>query len=852
MDLFQSKLTKSEWESIEVPVHTDEKQILQMIVEGYHDLNISRNNTISLLAFLKIPYSENIEAYIFDNYFRSEIAIQANKYDLTIDLTEKYNSKKPIKKGDSMRFEQNSVKKLNDVMIFEFIILQITNKMLRYISASNPRWIYHYYTLYHITKYPIRLVNIYVLNYINVLLEKHVDDINILSIVEKSHDYIEKNEFILEYSNMELYNHQKQIYSIFKNNSETPKLVLYIAPTATGKTLTPLGLSEGYKVIFVCAARHVGVALAKSAISMNKKVAFGFGCGCAEDIRLHYFAAKEYTKDWRTGGIRKVDNTIGDKVEIMICDIQSYIYAMYYMVSFNKRENIITYWDEPTISMDYDDHPCHEIIHRNWSKNIIPNMVMSSATLPKQHEIVDVLQDFKCKFDGAIVHTIQSDDCKKTIPIINTSGEVELPHFMYKDYDQVLSSVAHCESYPTILRYFDLYEVSRFIAYIHRNELCNSSRYELDNIFTTIGDVKMNVIKTHYLNLLKHIDPENWDRIYAYFIETRKYRVVPNMHEVKGAVKTTGLENSKNGGPLKRTKSIQHDTEPTYHNESEYANVTQHGVYISTRDAHSLTSGPTIYLAQDTEKIAKFCLKQANIPVSVMTEISQAIKFNNSVNKKVRVLDKDVEDALAKEEGKEHKISEGRYSDDIKRKMREIQDLTALIKPVTIDEMYIPNKLRHLSRWVGTTTFDITPYSSDVSETDIEDIMKMDVENIWKVLIILGVGLFSQQVPINYIEKVKQLANTQKLYLIIAGEDFIYGTNYQFCHGYISKDLHMTQEKMIQSMGRIGRNKLQHNYSVRVRDNAMISKIFQTEEDKKEVLNMNLLLSTSDEDMEIP
>ena len=62
----------------------------------------------------------------------------------------------------------------------------------------------------------------------------------------------------------------------------------------------------------------------------------------------------------------------------------------------------------------------------------------------------------------------------------------------------------------------------------------------------------------------------------------------------------------------------------------------------------------------------------------------------------------------------------------------------------------------------------------------------------------------------------------------------------------------MTQEKMIQSMGRIGRNKLQHNYSVRVRDNAMISKIFQTEEDKKEVLNMNLLLSTSDEDMEIP
>ncbi len=49
-------------------------------------------------------------------------------------------------------------------------------------------------------------------------------------------------------------------------------LVLYIAPTATGKTLSPIGLSEGYRVIYVCAARHVGLALAKSAISIGKKL----------------------------------------------------------------------------------------------------------------------------------------------------------------------------------------------------------------------------------------------------------------------------------------------------------------------------------------------------------------------------------------------------------------------------------------------------------------------------------------------------------------------------------------------------------------------------------------------------
>ena len=58
-----------------------------------------------------------------------------------------------------------------------------------------------------------------------------------------------------------MYDHQKQLFSLVKNPN--PKLILYKAPTGTGKTMSPLGISEGYKVIFVCAARHVGLALKK-------------------------------------------------------------------------------------------------------------------------------------------------------------------------------------------------------------------------------------------------------------------------------------------------------------------------------------------------------------------------------------------------------------------------------------------------------------------------------------------------------------------------------------------------------------------------------------------------------------
>ena len=56
---------------------------------------------------------------------------------------------------------------------------------------------------------------------------------------------------------------------------------------------------------------------------MEKKIAFAFGCQTASDIRLHYFAASEYSINNKTGGIWKVDNSVGNKVEIMICDVQS-------------------------------------------------------------------------------------------------------------------------------------------------------------------------------------------------------------------------------------------------------------------------------------------------------------------------------------------------------------------------------------------------------------------------------------------------------------------------------------------------------------------------------------------------
>ena len=85
--------------------------------------------------------------------------------------------------------------------------------------------------------------------------------------------------------------------------------------------------------------------------------------------------------------------------------------------------------------------------------------------------------------------------------------------------------------------------------------------------------------------------------------------------------------------------------------------------------------------------------------------------------------------------------------------------------------------------------------------------------------------------------------NDQKLYLIIASGDFIYGTNYQFCHAYIGQDLRdITQEKIIQAIGRVGRGNIQQTYTIRLRHEDLVKRLFFPEKNKIEVQNMNKLL----------
>ena len=902
MDLKQRKLSKSEWESIEIPVSKTETEILRLITSGFSNVHLKVNKTDSIFTFLKIEYNTQIEEFLYVKFFDEKIkdlvqknnitfirfgANPANKRNKSSEIsTEKdvtsqrihyvdVSSIVRLRSGDQIRLSRLDSELINaeNTNIYEFILYNNLEQMIQCKKANNRKWMYYYYTLSKLIQNNVEKVNSYLKDVINAFINNFDTDVNLLYIAQNSVEFIEKNLNLLKFSDLVLYEHQKEIYTAIR--SPKPKLILYIAPTGTGKTLTPLGLSEKYKIIFVCAARHVGLALARSAISIGKKIAFAFGCSAAEDVRLHYFAAKEYTRDRRSGQIRKVDNTVGEKVEIIICDIRSYLSSMYYMLSFNSPSDIITYWDEPTITMDYESHDLHKVIRKNWKDNIIPNVVLSSATLPIMHELTETVADFQEKFPGAVINNIVSHDCRKTIPLINNNGYVVMPHYLYDEYSKILEVVTHCEENLTLLRYFDLKEASEFIHYIEtNNHNRGASRFERN--FASVDDIDMKSIKIYYLKVLKNIIPSSWTTVYNHFRLSRKKRINHNNTvDSKGNSITrsisygSSVSSSKSGEPLSRIASVQI---PPTNIDTNTDPPGSCGIYVTTKDSYTLTDGPTIFLANDLQKIAKFCIQQANIPAVVMKDIMEKIEYNNHINIRIDEIEKELEfeeSRLAskmagssadnsKEAKKLQGKKEGKGKAKIANKMiekssdvklvkirEEITTLKTMVKMASLDDLFIPNRLAHISKWTHGLNSS-GAFTSDVDEETIIAIMLLkDVDDSWKILLLLGIGVFTEHKSIAYTEIMKKLADQQKLYLIIADSDYIYGTNYQFCHGYLSKDLVLTQEKIIQALGRIGRNNIQQEYSARFRDDTQVTTLFTrfASEDKPEVINMNKLFN---------
>ena len=140
MDLTQVKLTKTEWDSIEIPIIEKEKYILNMIITGYTNINIRSNANQSIVQYLRMADSPNIDEYIYKEYFEKTI------FDIDPSLVSVVSTKK-MKKSDIMRLNLNKKSDISKSPIYENKLITL----IRTISSSAKKNIpFHvsYFTLF--------------------------------------------------------------------------------------------------------------------------------------------------------------------------------------------------------------------------------------------------------------------------------------------------------------------------------------------------------------------------------------------------------------------------------------------------------------------------------------------------------------------------------------------------------------------------------------------------------------------------------------------------------------------------------------------------------------------------------
>jgi len=367
---------------------------------------------------------------------------------------------------------------------------------------------------------------------------------------------------------------------------------------------------------------------------------------------------------------------------------------------------------------------------------------------------------------------------------------------LFNNYDDACQSVNHLEKHKTLLRYLDLTECAQFIIYVCNNVIAHSNKTHLmlSSYFQQLGDITITSIKLYYLQLVRAVPKSQWEIVYEHF---------------------------------------QHSTPIPC------------DACIATKSAFTLTHGPTIYISNEITKLAKFCVQTSKIPDYVLKTISSNIEYNQGVLDVIHKKEQDLEDGTQKDAENEKKMSDNRISPEMKALQKDIATLKKQLKNIMLSDTYIPNRASHFEKW-GPSNLEFTKskvFTSSMDEEMVEKIMLLDnVEPIWKLLLLMGIGALKLDNDSSYNEIMKDMAQKQQLYLIIASSDYIYGTNYQFCHSYIGKDLgNMSQEKLIQGLGRVGRQNVQHNYTIRFRNNEILNKLFLPDEEHPEINNMNRL-----------
>jgi hypothetical protein len=228
---------------------------------------------------------------------------------------------------------------------------------------------------------------------------------------------------------------------------------------------------------------------------------------------------------------------------------------------------------------------------------------------------------------------------------------------------------------------------------------------------------------------------------------------------------------------------------------------------FTQKDARVFETGPCLYMTSNTAVVCRYCLESASIPPQMLSTLRANLAHNQKILAEVAVKTKQMEDKNRADEKKEKKMAEGRDKPEVKLLKEEIKRLTAALKPVNLPESYIPNTEAHKRRFGNTAGF-----CSNIDADAAATVLAIEgLPDNYSILFLMGIGVMSHAHP-QYLALVKSMLDENRLFMVVADQDFLWGTNFDFRYMIVAADLcangvhKLTPDMLQQMLGRVGRN----------------------------------------------
>lgn len=555
-----------------------------------------------------------------------------------------------------------------------------------------------------------------------------------------------------------LHESQKKLMHIIKDNFENGFLILYKTLPGLGKTsmilsvcafarkINTLNTKKRTVVLFCCSDILESVRLQVLRNAFNFKVKFGIATAIVTTNK----SKKEYkiSNSWNC----KSD----EERELIAAD---YVSTALILEENSNEYDYILFFDEPTFLTDSDKNNTSLEYLSKILYHLPKYSILSSATLPNKEDIGTITEDYKNRHEKAVVEEIISNKTLTGCFIKDFNSNIIVPHSFCRNTNELEELVKKIRKNPLLGKFYTLPFLLNF------NKFCNElniglnfdeiENFEQDNVLENILLLFDNFIKLNKSPEDKLIANEMFNN----FININVDDVNEDEFDIN---------------------KLENDYDRVIFNKM----ITKHAYkYI----------GCCLIASEDPLEFARNNFYDIVDKIKIKIGIDNIGKYYKQYKNELDAYNKKLDEIEKK----------CKSNDKIDEKSQKLKTPSFVFNRSI--EINTSKHIASFSKYVLKYERDILKKEIEYEDIDITEYINID-DNL-KLLLFMGVGLFSKSLNEKYTSKVLELLSEKKIAYLISDESFCYGANYQIKNVIIPDEFGNSHSinTIMQLMGRTSR-----------------------------------------------